>query len=102
MGFDQGLPVPLEFAVFAIGWIYTYTTKCRLNCRMLLGLIAVGEVVLPMRPSSPPNGCPLLYRDTARSKPRRKRLGDNGPLAITWQRGVYASRVLRLARVPIA
>jgi len=58
MGFDQGLPALLAFAVFLLGGIYIYAAKC-LNCRRLLGMVAVGEVIVFLRPSPPSKACPI-------------------------------------------
>jgi len=57
MGFDQGLPALLALAVFLLGGIYIYTAKCS-SCRRLLGMFAVGEVIVSLRPNPPSNACP--------------------------------------------
>jgi hypothetical protein len=65
MGFDRGLPALLAFAVFLLGGIYIYTAKC-LNCRRLLGMFAVGEVIVSLRPSPPSNACPHCHMNIDR------------------------------------
>lgn len=65
MGFDQGLPALLAFAVFLFGFIHIYTAKC-LNCGRMLGMFAVGEVVVSFRPDPPKNACPHCHMDIDR------------------------------------
>jgi hypothetical protein len=48
LGFDQGIPALLAFAVFLTGGIWIYTTKC-VSCRRL-GMFAVGEVIVSLKP----------------------------------------------------
>lgn len=60
VGLDQGLPALLAFAVFLVGWIYVYTSKC-LSCGKMLGMFAVGEAAISFRPNPPPQVCPHCH-----------------------------------------
>jgi hypothetical protein len=57
VGFDQGIPALLAFAVFLTGGIWIYTTKC-VSCRRLLGMFAVGEVIVSLKPNPAAQACP--------------------------------------------